>query len=160
MASNQVPKENYPMDDKEHRLLDFLLADFNATKSEIARRSNLQKAVTATMLAFYAWLYQHSLGNGLVLSLVVLVWIVSFLGYSFYIREGAEIKRLGWTIKEKIGIPAGVILNRPSEEVIPSEAHATAPPEEGWRQIVCIVFEVFIYLIAPLYFTGTYLCRA
>ena len=90
------------MDDKEQRLLDFLLADFNAIKSEIARRSNLQKAVIASMLAFYAWLFERSLGNGLELTLVILVWIVSFLGYTFYIRETSEINRLGWTIKEKI----------------------------------------------------------
>ena len=148
------------MDDKEQRLLDFLLADFNATKSEIARRSNLQKAVTASMLAFYAWLFERSLGNGLELSLVVLVWIVSFLGYTFYIRESAEIKRLGWIIKDKIGKPTGVILGRSTEEVIPSEAHATEPSEVSWRQMVSVAFKVFIYLVAPLYLTGTYLCKA
>lgn len=148
------------MDEKKQRFLDFLLADFNATKSEIARRSNLQKAVTASMLAFYAWLFERSLSNGLELSLVVLVWIVSLLGYTFYIRESAEIRRLGWTIKEKIAKPTGVILGRSTEEVIPSEAHATEPSEVGWRQIVSVIFKVFIYLVAPLYLTGTYLCKA
>ena len=148
------------MDDKEQRLLDFLLADFNAAKSEIARRSNLQKAVTASMLAFYAWLFQRSLSNGLELSLVVLVWVVSFLGYTFYIRENSEIKRLGWTIKENIAKPTGAILGRSPEEVIPTEAHATEPSEVGWRQIISVVFKVFIYLVAPLYLSGTYLCKA
>jgi hypothetical protein len=154
-----VIKENLPMNDKEQRLLDFLLADFNAIKSEIARRSNLQKAVIAAMLAFYTWLFQRSLGNGLELSLVVLVWVVSFFGYTFYLRESAEIKRLGWTIKEKIGKPTGVILSRSTEEVIPSEAGATELPEGSWRPMISTLFQIFLYLIAPLYFAATYLWK-
>lgn len=148
------------MDDKEQKLLDFLLADFNAIKSEIARRSNLQKAVIASMLAFYAWLFERSLCNGLEPTLIVLVWIVSFLGYTFYIRETGEINRLGWTIKEKIGKPTGAILGRSAEEVIPSEAHATGSSDVSWRQIISVVFKIFLYMVAPLYFTGTYLCKA
>ena len=147
------------MDEKDKKMLDFLLADFNATKGEIARRSNLQKAVTASMLVFYAWIFQRSLSNSLELSLVVLVWIVSFLGYTFYIRESAEIKRLSWTIKDKIAKPTGEIVGRSPEEVIPSEAHANKPSEIGWRQIVSLIFKVFIYLVAPLYLTGRYLFK-
>ncbi|MEW8469473.1 MAG: hypothetical protein AB2637_13150 [Candidatus Thiodiazotropha sp.] len=147
------------MDDKEQRLLDFLLADFNSAKNEISRRSNLQKAVIASMLVFYAWLFQLSFSNGLELPMVVLVWIVSFLGYTFYIRESSEIKRLGWTIKEKIAKPTGAILGHMPEEVIPTEAHATKPSEIGWHVIISVVFKISIYLVAPLYLTGTYLCK-
>ena len=155
-----MPKRNVAMDEKEQKLLDFLLADFNATKGEIARRSNLQKAVTASMLAFYAWIFQRSLSSSLELSIIVLVWVVSFLGYTFYIRESNEIKRLGWIIKDKIAKSAGEIIGRPPEDVVPSQAHSNPPSESGWRKIVSLIFKVFIYLVAPLYLTGTYLCKA
>lgn len=148
------------MDEKNQKYLEFLLADFNAIKSEIARRSNLQKVVTASMLVFYAWIFQRSIDKGLELSLIVLVWVVSFLGYSFYIRESAEINRLGWTIKNKIAKPAGKLLDRLTEEIVPSEAHANKPSEIAWRHTVSIIFKVFLYLVAPLYLTGAYICKA
>jgi hypothetical protein len=151
---------NKSLDDKDQKLMDFLLADFNAIKNEIARRSNLQKAVSASMIAFYAWIFQYSLKTDLTLTLIVLVWIVSFLGFTFYIREGAEIKRLSGIIKMEIAKPISAILGNSPEVVIPSEAHANGPQEYGRRYLVDVLFKIFIYLIAPLYFTATYLCKA
>ena len=152
--------ESAGMDEKTQNYLNFLLADFNATKGEIARRSNLQKAVTASMLVFYAWIFQRSLNSCLEFSLVVIVWIVAILGCTFYIRESAEIKRLGWTIKDKIARPVGEIIDKSPEDTIPSEAHANKPSENGWRRTVSWIFKLAIYLAAPLYLTCAYLVEA
>ncbi len=146
------------MDDKEKTLSNYLLADFNATKAEIARRSNLQRAVTASMLAFYAWVFQYSLSNEIILSLVVVIWVISFLGSTFYIRESAEINRLGLMIKEKIATPIGDILGYPPEKVIPSEAREEKSDQENWKHMISVIFNVFLYLVFPLYFTGRYMC--
>jgi hypothetical protein len=151
--------ENRALNDKEQKLIDFLLADFNATKSEIARRSNLQKAVTAAMLVFYAWVFQQSIKTDLTLTIVLLVWIVAFLGFTFYFRENAEIERLARIIKINIAKPVGEILGCSAEEVIPSEAHANGPRENTLRRIIDIIFKTCIYLLAPLYVTATYLCK-
>ena len=148
------------MDDKETKLLDFLLADFDALKSEIARRSNLQKAVVAAVLAFYAWSFQRMLNNHIELTVILISWLVSFLAFTFYIREGSEIGRLGWTIKNKIADPASKILGVRPEEVIPSEAHSTEPCVGTWKKVVTIIFSVVLYVVAPLYLTIAYLCRA
>jgi len=147
------------MDEKEKKLSEFLLADFNSIKSEIARRSNLQKAVIVAMLAFYAWMFQKSTTSEITLIFVVIVWVFSFLGYTFYERERSEIKRLGWIIKDKIALPMGNILGYNAEEVIPSEAHAKEPDEPNWRKLVTFTFKIFLYLIFPIYFTGSYLCN-
>lgn len=147
------------MDDKENKLLEFLLADFDALKSEIARRSNLQKAVVAAVLAFYAWSFQRMLSNHIELTVVLIAWVVSFLAFTFYTREGSEIERLGWTIKSKIAVPASKILGVTPEEVIPSEAHSTEPCAGTWKRVATIFFDIVLYLLAPLYLTIAYLCR-
>ena len=67
------------MDDKQNKLLEFLLADFDALKGEIARRSNLQKAVVAAVLAFYAWSLQRMLSGHIEFTVVLIAWVVSFL---------------------------------------------------------------------------------
>ena len=146
------------MDEREKKYCDFLLADFNAIKSEIPRRSNLQRAVVAAMLAFYAWLYQHTNSNNpLQISIIVITWLVSFLGYTFIIRERAEIRRLGWNIKNKIAGPASKILGQPPEEIIPSQSHTKRPGKNTWKKIIGVIFEIAIYLIPPVYLTIVYI---
>lgn len=148
------------MDDKQKKLLEFLLADFDALKSEIARRSNLQKAIVAAVLAFYAWSFQRLLSNHIIeLTVVLIAWVVSFIAFTFYIREGSEIGRLGWTIKSKIAVPVSKILGVSPEKVIPSEAHSTEPCAGTWRKMVSILFDIVLYLLAPLYLTINHLCR-
>ena len=148
------------MDDKENKLIEFLLADFDALKSEIARRSNLQKAVVAAVLAFYAWSFQATLNDRTELVVVVIAWLVSLLALAFYMREASEINRLGWTIKGKIAVPVSQLLNVSPEEVIPSEAYSTERNAGSWRKVVSVVFGLCIYLLAPLYLTFAYLCNA
>jgi len=119
------------MDDKQIKLSEFPLADFSSIKSEIARRSNFQKAVTASMFAYYAWMFQFSLSNEITLSLVIVTWVISFLGFSFYNREKSEINRLGTMINEKIAKPMGEILSVPPNQVIPSEAREVELSQEN-----------------------------
>lgn len=145
------------MNDKENKLLEFLLADFDALKSEIARRSNLQKAVVAAVLAFYAWSFQRMLSNHIELTVILIAWVVSVLAFTFYKREGSEIGRLGWTIKSMIAVPAGKILGVSPEEVIPSEAHSAEPCSGTWRKVVTALFDIALYLLAPFYLTIDYL---
>ncbi len=144
------------MTEEEKKLSEFLLADFNSIKAEIVRRSNVHKAITAAMLVFYAWIFQYAHTEGVTITTLVLVWVVSFLGFTFYERENAEIKRLGWIIKDKIAKPMGEILGCAPEEVIPSESHAKEPGNKRCRIYIYNTFKVFMYLIFPLYITGVY----
>jgi hypothetical protein len=148
------------MDEKDKKFLEFLLADFSSMKSEIARRSNLQKAVVAAALAFYAWSFQRALSGNVELLVVILAWVVSFLTYTFYAREGGEIRRLGWTIKSKIAVPVGKRLDVRPEEVIPSEAHSSEPNKYGGRKIITNIFNVSLYVLAPLILTFVYFCKS
>lgn len=145
------------MEPEKQKYLDFLLADFNSIKTEIARRSNLQKAVIASMLAFYAWTFQYLLNNESELLIIIIAWIVSFLGYTFYIRESAEIQRLGWTIKDKIAKPAAEILGKSSGDVIPSQSFSKAPDNRKTKQYISKFFKLILYLIAPSYLTISYI---
>lgn len=141
------------MEEKEKKYLEFLLADFSAVKAEIARRSNLQKAVIVAMFAFYAWVFQRLLESGLEIRIVVVSWVVAFLGYTYSLRESAEINRLAWLIKNNISAPAGKLLGREPEEVIPSEGHAREPIDFSRRKLISNIFKVVIYLLAPIYIT-------
>jgi antibiotic biosynthesis monooxygenase (ABM) superfamily enzyme len=69
------------MTDEQKIQHDYLIADFQATKAEITRRSNAQKTDLAAMVAFYAWLLNQFVSTSLGIWHIGAVWIVTILGY-------------------------------------------------------------------------------
>ena len=93
-----------------NRQLDFLLADFNALKAEIARRSGLQRVALALYLALVAAVVA-SLPEGKSLSLsAAVLWIAGSVALLFWCRERLEIARLGRLIRDRIGERASAIV--------------------------------------------------
>jgi hypothetical protein len=137
------------MDDLQKKQLDFLLADFNAMKSEIARRSTLQKAVLTALVAFYAWLYAHISNDVPDLVSVGAAILVPLVAYLFYVRENREIERLASTIKYKVAEPAAKILGVEASGLIPSEAHAKHPDCVKPTQLYDWLFNVAVFLLIP-----------
>ncbi len=116
--------ENNEQMNKEKILLDFLLEDFKRMKSEITRRSNLQKAAIAALLALYAGIFtSEKIGIYDVLA----SWGAALLIAAYIYREHNEIARLGWTIKSEIASQVGTVIGVDQRMVIPSEAQAEEP---------------------------------
>jgi hypothetical protein len=144
------------MDEKNKKLLDFLLADFNATKSEISRRSNLQKWILAVLFTFYAWMFQYSLKNNMNLSLVISSWTVALLVFRFYRRENSEIKRLGNIIEKEIGKSVSEKLDCKKKDVFPSQSFIDKSNESLWRKIDSFIFDIIVYFSVPMYLSYLY----
>jgi hypothetical protein len=145
------------MEAKEQKLLEFLLADFNAIKSEIARRSNLQKAAVAALFALYAWVFNKTSVN---IEAVILSWVAAILAGMYVYRESREISRLGWVIKHNVAGQASKIIGVDEKSIFPSEAHASEPSADIPYKIISTIFAIVIYFIVPLYLTIKYFCPA
>jgi hypothetical protein len=145
------------MDEKQQKLLDFLLADFNAIKSEIARRSALQKAAVAALLALYAWVFNKT---SVTFEVVILSWGTAILAALYVYRESREINRLGWLIKDKIAGQACEITGGDKETLIPSEAHASNQDSDGMNKFISTIFVAVIFFVVPLYLTIKHYCLA
>jgi hypothetical protein len=141
------------MKEEEKILLEFLLADFNAMKSEIARRSNLQKAAIAALLALYAWIFNTILNNGNSVEIIVISWGSAILVGTHVYRERREIKRLGWIIKNNVAKQAGEIIGVDENLITPSEAHALEPNDDSLRKFISALFSIVIYFAVPLFLT-------
>ncbi len=138
------------MDEKQQKLLAFLLADFNAIKSEIARRSALQKASVVALLALYAWVFNKTLVG---VEVVILTWGAAIIAALYVYREHREISRLGCLIKNNIAGQACEIIGGDKESLIPSEARASEPDCDGLNKFISIIFVIAIFFVVPLYFT-------
>lgn len=144
------------MTDEQKIQHDYLLADFQATKAEIARRSNAQKTALAAMVAFYAWLLNQLVSTNLGLWHLGAVWIVTILGYVFYKREGYEIGRLGALIRTKFAEVAAKNLNVPPENIIPSEVGAADVQFDCKTRALDWVFSVSLFALIPAALTALY----
>ncbi len=148
------------MDEKEQKLLEFLLADFKSIKNEIARRSNLQKAAIAALLAFYAWEFNSFTTNGSSVEILFFSWGAALLAGTYVYREGHEISKLGWKIKNKISKPVGEIIGFNENSIIPSEAHALESCSDSTSKFISVFFAFVLYFIVPLFFTFKHICDA
>ncbi|MBM4302024.1 MAG: hypothetical protein FJ121_10990 [Deltaproteobacteria bacterium] len=129
--------------DREIKYLDFLLADFNALKSEIARRSNLQRVVLALYGGAFASIF-YKIRNEESSSISIdILWIVAFLTLLFYFREHLEIKRLSTLIKDRIALPASELLNVEQHSILTSE---TNPSVEGIDKITRPYNNIFLWI--------------
>lgn len=137
-----------------NRQLDFLLADFNALKAEIGRRSGLQRVALALYLAVVAAVVA-SLPEGKSLSLSAAgLWIAGSIALLFWCRERREITRLGGLIRDHISERASVILTVPLEHIVPSEASAANYVEmDRTTHRYHVVFMWLVFFVIPLLLT-------
>src|SRR5262249_8234907 len=105
MQTNQDNSEGeHPLTpkDKIDRQLEFLRADFQTLKTEIVRRSDLQRYALAAYLVLVSSL-TGIVVNGMRLALPVTgLWSGSFLTLLFWCRENLEIIRLAGIIQQRI----------------------------------------------------------
>lgn len=148
------------MTDEQKIKHDYLLADFQATKAEIARRSNAQKTALAAMIAFYAWLLNQLVSSTIGLWHIGAIWIVTILGYVFYKREAIEIGRLGKLIRTKIAEVAANDLNVSAEKLIPSEVQAGDKEADCKTEALDWVFSLSLFGLIPGTLTGIYIVEA
>ena len=145
------------MTDEQKIQHDYLLADFQATKAEIARRSNAQKTALAAMVGFYAWLLSQLVSTTLCFWHIGAIWIVTILGYVFYRREGVEIVRLGALIRSKIAEVAAKNLNVSAESLIPSEVNAADKKYDCVTKTLDRIFSVSLFGLIPGTLTVLYI---
>lgn len=145
------------MTDEQKAQHDYLLADFQATKAEIARRSNAQKTALAAMVAFYAWLLNQLVTSVLGAWHIGAIWIVTILGYVFYKREAIEIGKLGALIRTKIAEVAAKNLKVAAENLIPSEVGAENKETDCKTKALDWVFSLSLFGLIPVILTVLYL---
>jgi hypothetical protein len=148
------------MTDEQKVQHDYLLADFQATKAEIARRSNAQKTALAAMVAFYAWLLNQLVSSSLGSWHIGAIWIVTILGYIFYKREAIEIGRLGALIRTKIAEVAATNLNIAAKHLIPSEVSAADKEADCKTKFLDWTFSLSLFGIIPGTLTVLYFVEA
>jgi hypothetical protein len=135
---------------------EYLLADFEAIKAEIARRSNAQKTALAAVVAFYAWLVNQLVSTNLGPWHICAVWIVVILSYVFYKREGVEIGRLGTIARINIAEVAARTLNIPAENLIPSEVRAADERRDKTTRTLDRLFFGVLFGAIPVFLTVLY----
>lgn len=109
------------MDEKQSKQLECLLADYNAIKFEIGRRSNLQRIVFASYATVFVLIFQKASSDTMTAFHVTGLWIAGAMALLFYVREHFEIKRLGELIKKEIAPQVAKILDTEPEHLFPSE---------------------------------------
>lgn len=115
------------LDNQTQRHLDFLLADFSATKAEIARRSNLQRVVLAAYATVIALVCRETIAHTFNAIFIVGLWIATSLSLNFYHREGKEIERLGAIVRERIAQNVSKILQVQLTDLVPSQTNNKYP---------------------------------
>lgn len=142
------------MEDKTKKQLDFLLADFQSAKSEIIRRSNLQRIALALLLSLYAYLGSTLAEKQFNHFHIVFLWASTLLGFIYYDREAMEISRLGLIIRERIAKPVGYLLGVKAENIIPTEVHGDFKyPTNMLTKRYDFIFKIIIFLGIPISFS-------
>ena len=145
------------MEDDKEKLMNFLLADYQSIKSEIARRSNLQKAIHAALVAFYLWMLNNYFSENNKLHLVVIMWAVVLLTYLYYQKEHLEIQRLGSIIRSKIAETASGILSVEPKILLPTETDSANEKYGCKTRAYNTALMVSIFLLIPISVTLYYL---
>lgn len=99
----------------------FLLADFNAVKMEIARRSDQQKTALLLYITGVSYLFIRIASDQINYFYVLATWIMSLLVVIFIYRESLEIGRLAETIRSRICKEAEKISDIGGKYLVPSE---------------------------------------
>jgi len=129
--------------------LKFLLADFAETKSEIARRSSLQRLVLAVYVAALAFVFRELVTSGDSSFWLLAVWASAALAFQFYAREGLEILRLSRIIRDRTACRAAALIGCRKEDLLPSETDPEMPQTLSRRISYDRSFNWALFLGAP-----------
>lgn len=143
--------------DHQHQHLQFVRADIESIKAEIARRSNLQRIVLATYIAAIAFVAKVATSQELTAPLLVGLWVSGTLALQFYTREGIEIRRLGLIIRERIAPIVSEILRVTAQDVFPSETNKKFSKLDKITSAYDRQFKWILFLVLPLAITVFYL---
>lgn len=141
------------------KYLDCLLKDFEAIKSEISRRSNLQRVVLATFLAIVAFTFKEATSGSLSSLWIVGVWSSSALALQYYLREGLEIRRIGSVIKERIAIAASNALDKQVNEIFHSETNSADERFDRFTRKYDREFNWLVFWLIPALLSFLYLAN-
>lgn len=145
--------------DHQQEYLEYLRADISTMKAEIARRSNLQRFVLATYLAVIAVVGNEAASHALTAPLLVGLWVSGTLAFQFYTREGLEIVRLGFIVRERIVPIASNILRVHTRDVVHSETNNAFSETDIVTRRYDHQFKWLLFLVLPLAITVFYLSQ-
>lgn len=137
----------------EEGQLKCLLADFNSIKTEIVRRSTLQRFVLVAQLAVLALVFQQAATSALTSLWVVGLWVSSALAFQFYAREGLEIARLGAIISKKIAPIASELTGAAPQYLFPSQTDPEATDTLERRSAYNREFMWAVFFVIPMLLT-------
>ncbi len=147
------------MTTEQEKYVDCLRDDFSSIKSEIGRRSNLQRYILGVYVGLLAFSVKLLFDNKLSFELLIIVFGTSILAQIYHYRERLEINRLGRIISDKIA-PAlqGVLGLNSVEEIFHSQTNNEIESLPNRRPLSLIVnWTVFVIvpLLIALYFLVT-----
>jgi hypothetical protein len=93
------------MDEKQGQL-SCLLTDFTSLKSEIARRSDLQRVAVLAYVGIVALLFREQATSAASVAWVPAAWVSCLLAALYYVREQLEIERLAGIIRQGVASDA------------------------------------------------------
>lgn len=137
--------------------VDFLLADFNSIKSEIARRSVQQKSVYILYLGAISWIFTKVVSNEPYLFYIGVTWSIVVLTVMFIYKESLEITSLGEIIKSNISEELKKMTNLGGAHLIPSENVLTKYASRK-RSVLDMSCNIIIFLLIPAGITLYILC--
>ena len=137
----------------QQKHLDFLIADFSATKAEIARRSNLQRIVLAAYVALLGLVFKQAASSNLTLFWICGLWISGALAQSFHQRERLEISKLGRLIKERMAKTASDILEVNQKDLLHSQTNGSFPEITKQTQPLDHLFHWSLFCFIPILIT-------
>jgi hypothetical protein len=144
---------------QQQKHLELLIADFGATKAEIARRSNLQRVVLAAHIGLFAFVGNQLVSHSLTAPLIVGIWFSAALSFQFYTREGLEIRRLGSVIRERIAPIASKMLEVPIQDLLHSQTNSKFPEMNKATSRYNKQFKWVVFFCLPLIVTIFYLSQ-
>ncbi|MEW8286878.1 MAG: hypothetical protein AB2563_10705 [Candidatus Thiodiazotropha endolucinida] len=145
----------------DHQLqhLEYLRTDTVSIKSEIARRSNLQRVVLVMYITVIAVVAKGVSSPELTTPLLVGLWVGGTLFLQFYERESLEISRLGSIIRERISPIATNILQIDQQDLFPSETNQVFPKFDMITARYDCQIKWLLFLVLPLFITVFYILQ-
>ncbi len=141
-------------EDQRRGQLSCLIADFAAVKSEISRRSDLQRVVVAAYLGLVALSAREGLSGQANSGWIPALWAGCFIALQYYVREGLEIGRLSSIIKSKIAPSASTLLDAGGVPLFPSETDPEATDTKSLRRRYDRQFFWIAFFVAPILITA------
>jgi len=138
-----------PNNHDEPQILNCLLADYQALKTEISRRANLQRLAVAAYLAILGYILRAIADRQASVFLISTLWMATVAALLFFARENREIVHLNRLIRNILGPHVGRLVNADPALLFPSEINDGGLDGSRRSSLNC-TFLGLIFLFAPL----------